>query len=206
MVAHPRDADTFWVIPLSQPEEGRFMPDGAAGGLADARSRRHAGSAVDAGLPTARRLHVASCARRWRATRSTRSGVTFGTETGQLWHSSDEGDSWRLITDNLPEIWAVEAVVRRRAERRVATVLLPRSLLALFPGVEQAPRGRGRRRSARSSSRSTQRCPGMRDRLVEGGPRLRPHINVFVDGRPADLATPVGDGATVHVIPAVSGG
>jgi molybdopterin converting factor small subunit len=46
----------------------------------------------------------------------------------------------------------------------------------------------------------------MRDRLVEAGPRLRPHINVFVDGQPADLSTPVADGATVHVIPAVSGG
>ena len=38
-------------------------------------------------------------------------GITFGTETGQLWHSSDEGRSWRMITDALPEIWAVEAVV-----------------------------------------------------------------------------------------------
>jgi molybdopterin converting factor small subunit len=46
----------------------------------------------------------------------------------------------------------------------------------------------------------------MRDRLVEAGPRLRPHINVFVDGSPADLATPVRPEATVHVIPAVSGG
>ncbi len=48
--------------------------------------------------------------------------------------------------------------------------------------------------------------PGVRDRLVEAGPRLRPHINVFVDGSPADLATPVGSEATVHIIPAVSGG
>jgi hypothetical protein len=38
-------------------------------------------------------------------------GITFGTETGQLWHSSDEGVSWRMITDTLPEIWAVEAAV-----------------------------------------------------------------------------------------------
>ena len=49
-------------------------------------------------------------------------------------------------------------------------------------------------------------APGMRDRLVEPGPRLRPHINVFVDGQTADLTTPVGAEATVHVIPAVSGG
>ena len=39
-------------------------------------------------------------------------GITFGTKTGQLWHSSDEGGSWQLVTGNLPEIWAVEAVVR----------------------------------------------------------------------------------------------
>ena len=50
------------------------------------------------------------------------------------------------------------------------------------------------------------RVPGMRDRLVEAGPRLRPHINVFVAGEPADLDTPVAPDDTVHVIPAVSGG
>jgi len=38
-------------------------------------------------------------------------GITFGTATGQVWHSSDEGVSWRMITDTLPEIWAVEASV-----------------------------------------------------------------------------------------------
>ena len=41
------------------------------------------------------------------------------------------------------------------------------------------------------SSRLDARVPGMRDRLVEAGP-LRPHINVFVAGEPADLDTPVG--------------
>ena len=46
----------------------------------------------------------------------------------------------------------------------------------------------------------------MRDRLVEPGPRLRQHINIFVDGQPADLATAVADGSVVHVLPAVSGG
>lgn len=87
----------------------------------------------------------------------------------------------------------------------MATVLLPRSLLALFPGVE--------RRHELSGTDVDQiltaldgAAPGMRDRLVEEGPRLRRHINVFVDGQPADLATPVASTATVHVIPAVSGG
>jgi molybdopterin converting factor small subunit len=48
--------------------------------------------------------------------------------------------------------------------------------------------------------------PGLRDRLVDSGPTLRRHINVFVDGEPADLATAVSPTAVVHVLPAVSGG
>jgi photosystem II stability/assembly factor-like uncharacterized protein len=38
-------------------------------------------------------------------------GITFGTKTGQLWHSRDEGETWERITSDLPEIWAVEALV-----------------------------------------------------------------------------------------------
>jgi len=87
----------------------------------------------------------------------------------------------------------------------VATILLPRSLLALFPGVDRrhdvAPGTVG------SALEELDRAvPGLRDRLVEPGPRLRPHINVFVDGEPGDLASPVTSQSTVHVIPAVSGG
>lgn len=50
------------------------------------------------------------------------------------------------------------------------------------------------------------RVPGIRNRIVDAGPVIRPHINVFVDGQRASLATAVGDSAVVHVIPAVSGG
>jgi sulfur-carrier protein len=87
----------------------------------------------------------------------------------------------------------------------MATVLLPRSLLALFPGAE-------RRYDIDAADVATvidvleMRVPGLRDRLVEAGPRLRPHINVFVAGQPADLTSPVAAGDMVHVIPAVSGG
>ena len=87
----------------------------------------------------------------------------------------------------------------------MATVILPRSLLALFPGAERRDEVPGET-VAEVLLELDARSPGMRDRLVEAGPRLRPHINVYVDGPPADLSTPVADGATVHVIPAVSGG
>lgn len=86
-------------------------------------------------------------------------------------------------------------------------VHLPRSLVALFPGTERrleldVP---GSDVAAVIASLD-ERIPGMRDRLVEAGPRLREHINVFVDGERATLATPITARSIVHVIPAVSGG
>jgi molybdopterin converting factor small subunit len=83
--------------------------------------------------------------------------------------------------------------------------MLPGSLIALFPGTarKQEVEGDTVGTVIEALDRSV---PGMRDRLVEAGPRLRPHINVFVDGEPGDLATPVGVAAVVHVLPAVSGG
>ena len=87
----------------------------------------------------------------------------------------------------------------------MATVLLPRSLLALFPGVEKRNQVPGATVGALIDALDGS-VPGMRDRLVEAGPRLRRHINVFVDGEPADLDTAGRDDSVVHVIPAVSGG
>jgi molybdopterin converting factor small subunit len=87
----------------------------------------------------------------------------------------------------------------------MATILLPRSLLALFPGVARRHEVDGESVGAVIDALELA-VPGLRDRLVEAGPRLRPHINVFVDGSPAELATPVSPASVVHVIPAVSGG
>jgi molybdopterin converting factor small subunit len=87
----------------------------------------------------------------------------------------------------------------------VATVVLPRSLVALFPGTERRLSSEGPTVAAVLEDLDRQ-VPGIRDRLVDSGPVLRRHINVFVDGEPASLATAVGPASTVHVIPAVSGG
>lgn len=87
----------------------------------------------------------------------------------------------------------------------MATVVLPRSLVALFPGVD-------RRVAVRGSSVADvvaaldARVPGIADRLLAPGPAIREHLNVFVDGERATLATPVAPDSVVHVIPAVSGG
>jgi sulfur-carrier protein len=84
-------------------------------------------------------------------------------------------------------------------------VRLPRSLVALFPGA-------GRRVTASGATVAEviddldRRLPGIRDRLVDSGPILRTHLNVFVNGQRAALDTHVPPGADVHVVPAISGG
>jgi len=54
--------------------------------------------------------------------------------------------------------------------------------------------------------RLNERWPGMRDRLCEPGPTLRPHINVYVDRERAGLDTPLEPGSRVDVLAAISGG
>jgi molybdopterin converting factor small subunit len=50
------------------------------------------------------------------------------------------------------------------------------------------------------------RWPGLRDRLCEAGPALRPHINVYVDRERAGLDTALAPSSRVDVITAISGG
>ncbi|MBI4459219.1 MAG: MoaD/ThiS family protein [Acidobacteria bacterium] len=52
--------------------------------------------------------------------------------------------------------------------------------------------------------------PGLRDRIVNEQGNVREHLNIFVGEEniryTGGLATPVSDGATVTIVPAVSGG
>ncbi len=48
--------------------------------------------------------------------------------------------------------------------------------------------------------------PGLRDRLCEPGPAIRPHIHFYVDGQRAALDTPLQPHSRIEVIAAISGG
>ena len=87
----------------------------------------------------------------------------------------------------------------------MATVVLPRSLVVLFPGTERRVAADGAT-VGEVIDDLDRRWPGVRDRLCRPGPRLREFINVYVDGRPADLDSAVGPESTVHILPAVAGG
>ena len=85
------------------------------------------------------------------------------------------------------------------------TVILPRSLVSLIPGTVRSCEVEATTVDE-ALAKLDEQTPGLRNRLVDSGPALREHINVFVDGVQASLDTPLPDDATVHVIPAVSGG
>ena len=109
MVAHPRDPDTCWIIPLSPPTRVATCPTRTprSGGRTIAA---HRGSALTRGCRRMTRISRC-CAKPWPATPSIRSGSPSARARASCWHSSDEGETWRMITDTLPEIWGVEAVV-----------------------------------------------------------------------------------------------
>ena len=87
----------------------------------------------------------------------------------------------------------------------MATVILPRSLVALFPGTDRHHQVDGST-VAEVIDHLDARIPGIRNRLVDAGPMLREHLNVFVAGERASLESAVPAEATIHIIPAVSGG
>jgi molybdopterin converting factor small subunit len=87
----------------------------------------------------------------------------------------------------------------------MATVILPRSLVSLIPGTERSTEVEAAT-VAEAIDRQAEQTPGIRNRLVDSGPMIRQHINVYVDSQPATLDTLVTAGSTIHIIPAVSGG
>lgn len=109
LVAHPRDPKTFWIIPLNGDDQGRYVPNGSAA-VWRTHDRGDTWIRGANGLP---QQDAFLSVLREAMARDTLDpvGVTFGTKTGQLWQSSDEGVTWRIITSNLPEIWSVEALV-----------------------------------------------------------------------------------------------
>jgi sulfur-carrier protein len=87
----------------------------------------------------------------------------------------------------------------------MADVHLPRTLTPLFrdlPRQVEVEAGT----VDEAISRLEERWPGLRDRLCEAGPTIRPHIHFYVDRERAALDTPLTTGSRVDVIAAISGG
>jgi len=107
MVVHPRDADTAWVFPM---DGTSVWPRTSPQGKPAAYVTRNAGKTwqrQDTGLPPDQAW--------WTVKRQAMSadahdplGLYFGTTSGELWGSRNEGARWACIARHLPEIYAVE--------------------------------------------------------------------------------------------------
>ncbi|MGI8778800.1 MAG: WD40/YVTN/BNR-like repeat-containing protein [Solirubrobacteraceae bacterium] len=106
--AHPHDRDGFYVIPLD-PGHGRCMPAGRAA----VWRTRDAGATwerLDRGLPQ-RDAHLSVLREGLAIDALDVPGLYFGTSTGQVFASADEGESWSEIAGYLPGISSVEVAV-----------------------------------------------------------------------------------------------
>lgn len=110
LVVHPRDEDTAWVMPMDGSD---VWPRVSLGGKPAVYVTRNAGKSwqrQDAGFPTTQAW--------WTVKRQALAGdaadpvgLYFGTTSGELWMSRDEGKKWSCVARNLPEIYAVETAL-----------------------------------------------------------------------------------------------
>ncbi len=107
VTVHPRDADTAWVFPM---DGTSVWPRTSPDGVPCAYVTRDGGKTwqrLDSGLPrnqawwTVKRQAMAADSRN-------PVGLYFGTTSGELWMSGNEGKKWSAIAQHLPEIYAVE--------------------------------------------------------------------------------------------------
>ncbi len=109
LAIHPNDPSTIYVIPHNGPEDGRHMIDGRAA-VWRSRNRGADWQRLDDGLPT-QNAYVTVLREALAMDPLGPAGVYFGTSTGQLLASADEGEHWRLVADFLPPIWSIEAAL-----------------------------------------------------------------------------------------------
>lgn len=107
MVVHPRDAETVWVFPM---DGGTVWPRTSPDGLPSVYVTRNGGKSwkrLDSGFPENQAWWTV---KRQAMTADGRNpvGLYFGTTSGELWMSRDEGNRWNCIARHLPEIYAVE--------------------------------------------------------------------------------------------------
>lgn len=106
---HPRDPDTVYLIPLNGDVLGRFVPDAKAA-VWRSKDRGRTWHDLREGLPQDGAYF--GVLRQAMATDALDpAGIYFGTSTGSVYVSGDEGESWDRIAEHLPTITSIETLV-----------------------------------------------------------------------------------------------
>lgn len=106
---HPRDPDTLFLIPLNGDTKGRYMPDGRAA-VWRTRDAGRSWQALRKGLPQ-EDVFFGVLRQAMATDPLTPSGLYFGTNSGELYASADEGENWSCIARHLPTVSSVETLV-----------------------------------------------------------------------------------------------
>jgi photosystem II stability/assembly factor-like uncharacterized protein len=106
---HPREAATLYLLPLNGDIAGRYVPDAKAA-VWRTRDGGETWEDLREGLPQ-QNVFFGVLRQAMATDRLEPAGVYFGTNSGALYASADEGDSWRCIAQHLPLITSVETLV-----------------------------------------------------------------------------------------------
>lgn len=107
---HPRDPNTIWTLPLNGDGIGRYPPDAAAA-VWKSEDAGSSWTAKRTGLPQ-EACYFTVLRQAMAGDTGEPAGVYFGTNTGSVFASLDEGESWEEIARHLPTVLSVEVLER----------------------------------------------------------------------------------------------
>ena len=107
--AHPRDPDTLYLVPLNGDVQGRFVPDGKAA-VWRTNDRGKTWQDLRNGLPQ-EQAFIGVLRQAMAADSLDPAGIYFGTSSGAVYASSDEGESWTAVAEHMPGILSIETLV-----------------------------------------------------------------------------------------------